>query len=102
MKLKRWVIGVLSLAFLAMILVPKGYDYVTKRSYKTETISTGWGEEADNEPKALKETLTPIQYHVTQEDGTEEPYNNEYWDFKGEGIYVDILSGEPLFSSIDK
>ena len=48
------------------------------------------------------ENLTPLQYHVTQECGTEKPFANEYWDNKKEGIYVDLLSGEPLFSSVDK
>jgi len=46
--------------------------------------------------------LTPLQYKVTQKEGTETPFKNEYWDNKREGIYVDIVSGEPLFSSIDK
>lgn len=46
--------------------------------------------------------LTPEQYWVTQENGTERPFSNEYWNHKGEGIYVDIVSGEPLFSSKDK
>jgi methionine-R-sulfoxide reductase len=50
----------------------------------------------------LKEKLTPIQYHVTQEQGTERPFENEYWREKREGLYVDIVSGEPLFSSRDK
>ena len=50
----------------------------------------------------LKKILTPIQYEVTQECGTEPPFNNEFWDNKKEGIYVDIISGEPLFSSVDK
>jgi methionine-R-sulfoxide reductase len=50
----------------------------------------------------LKKQLTPIQYKVTQEDGTEPPFKNEYWDNKEDGIYVDIISGEPLFSSKDK
>lgn len=50
----------------------------------------------------LKSKLTPLQYSVTQEDGTEPPFNNEYWDNKAEGIYVDLVSGEPLFSSVDK
>ena len=50
----------------------------------------------------LKKTLTPIQYSVTQEEGTEPPYKNEYWDNHKDGIYVDIVSGEPLFSSKDK
>src|SRR5690606_29957862 len=52
--------------------------------------------------EGLKKRLTPMQYHVTQEDGTEPPFENEYWDHTAEGIYVDIVSGEPLFSSKDK
>lgn len=50
----------------------------------------------------LKERLTPLQYKVTQSCGTEPPFNNEYWDNKEAGIYVDVVSGEPLFSSLDK
>ncbi|MBI4697873.1 MAG: peptide-methionine (R)-S-oxide reductase MsrB [Nitrospirae bacterium] len=50
----------------------------------------------------LKKKLTPLQYNVTQEEATEPAYSNEYWDNHREGIYVDIVSGEPLFSSIDK
>lgn len=50
----------------------------------------------------LKKRLSPIQYDVTQHEGTERPFKNEYWDNKAEGIYVDIVSNEPLFSSTDK
>jgi methionine-R-sulfoxide reductase len=50
----------------------------------------------------LVEKLTPLQYKVTQQDGTEPPFQNEYWDNKQAGIYVDLVSGEPLFSSLDK
>jgi len=50
----------------------------------------------------LKKRLTPLQYKVTQENGTEPPFNNEYWNNKKKGIYVDVVSGEPLFSSTDK
>jgi peptide-methionine (R)-S-oxide reductase len=50
----------------------------------------------------LKKKLTPIQYEVTQNNGTEPPFNNEYWNQFNDGIYVDIVSGEPLFSSRDK
>jgi methionine-R-sulfoxide reductase len=46
--------------------------------------------------------LTPLQYKVTQKEGTEPPFQNEYWDNKRAGVYVDIVSGEPLFSSLDK
>lgn len=51
--------------------------------------------------KELKKKLTPIQYDVTQNEATERPFKNEYWNNKDAGIYVDIVSGEPLFSSID-
>ena len=50
----------------------------------------------------LRARLTPLQYHVTQEEGTERAFSNEYWDNKKEGIYVDVVSGEPLFSSTHK
>jgi peptide methionine sulfoxide reductase msrA/msrB len=50
----------------------------------------------------LRKRLTPFQYHVTQEEGTEPPFENEFWNHKREGLYVDIVSGEPLFSSSDK
>jgi peptide methionine sulfoxide reductase msrA/msrB len=50
----------------------------------------------------LKKMLTPLQYKVTQHESTERPFHNEYWDNKRDGIYVDIVSGEPLFSSRDK
>ena len=50
----------------------------------------------------LKKKLTPIQFNVTQNDGTEPPFRNEYWDNHKPGIYVDVVSGEPLFSSLDK
>lgn len=49
-----------------------------------------------------KQKLSKLQYNVTQENGTEPPFQNEYWDNKQEGLYVDIVSGEPLFSSKDK
>lgn len=52
--------------------------------------------------KELKKTLNPMQFKVTQKDGTEPAFHNEYWDNKQDGIYVDIVSGEPLFSSKDK
>ena len=49
----------------------------------------------------LRKKLTPRQYKVTQEEGTEPAFRNEYWDNKHEGIYVDVVSGEPLFASLD-
>jgi len=67
---------------------------------KNDSISmASWSKPNDME---IKKRLTPLQYNVTQKEGTERPFNNEYWDNKKEGIYVDIVSGEPLFSSKDK
>lgn len=50
----------------------------------------------------LRKRLSPLQYEVTQHEGTERPFSNEYWNNKRSGIYVDVVSGEPLFSSLDK
>src|ERR671917_1586953 len=52
--------------------------------------------------QAIKDKLTDDQFYVTQKDGTERPFSNAYWDNKQDGIYVDVVSGEPLFSSLDK
>ncbi|MBL0011231.1 MAG: peptide-methionine (R)-S-oxide reductase MsrB [Nitrosomonas sp.] len=54
------------------------------------------------DPESLETNLTTLQFHVTQNAGTEPPFQNEYWDHKAAGIYVDIVSGEPLFASIHK
>lgn len=67
---------------------------------KRGTKDEGRGTQRD--PKGLREKLTPLQYDVTQCDATEPPFQNEYWDNKKEGIYVDVVSGKPLFSSKDK
>ena len=69
--------------------------------------SMNWSDVAQSsyvkpDPMKLKKSLSSLQYNVTQEEGTERPFSNEFWDEKREGIYVDIVSGEPLFSSKDK
>ena len=64
-----------------------------------QTYSAGFTKPSDKE---LKQSLSPMQYAVTQKDKTEPPYRNRYWNEKKPGIYVDIVSGEPLFSSLDK
>ncbi|MFW6148309.1 MAG: peptide-methionine (R)-S-oxide reductase MsrB [Atribacterota bacterium] len=89
-----------------------GYQWYKTGSGRTDYIDSKWGgkvmektwDENYQKPskEELKETLSPLQYKVTQENGTERPFQNEYWDNKAEGIYVDIVSGEPLFSSTDK
>jgi peptide methionine sulfoxide reductase msrA/msrB len=64
-------------------------------------LSTWEGFEKPSDTE-LQSMLTELQYNVTQEEGTEKSFNNEYWDNKAEGIYVDVVSGEPLYSSTDK
>ena len=65
----------------------------------TPSADRSYSRPSDAEIRAM---LTPLQYRVTQEDGTERAFSNEYWDNKAAGIYVDVVSGEPLFSSTDK
>lgn len=83
---------------------PIRYNYYRSRSGRDDFLDATWKNvKADATSAAdLKSRLTPLQYKVTQEDGTEPPFNNAYWDNKRPGIYVDIVSGEPLFSSTDK
>jgi len=80
-----------------------GRDRYLERTWSKE-IEMADANEQDKGPdrEALRERLTPLQYKVTQQEGTEPPFDNAYWDNKREGIYVDVVSGEPLFSSTDK
>ncbi len=85
-------------------------DYYKKEPSHYKSYRSGSGRDAfiekhwkkDKDKDALQQRLTGIQFAVTQDDATEPPFDNEYWDNKREGIYVDIVSGEPLFSSLDK
>jgi peptide methionine sulfoxide reductase msrA/msrB len=104
---------------------PLKYKYYRYRSGRDDFLDEAWGSDRHYDPHGpseqelaklketlhtyskpseaeLRERLTPLQYDVTQREETEPPFDNEYWDNKREGIYVDIVSGEPLFSSIDK
>ncbi|MGA1869713.1 MAG: peptide-methionine (R)-S-oxide reductase MsrB [bacterium] len=88
---------------------PFQYKLYRSRSGRDEYLENTWANEIKQNrqcplpsPEKLRDTLTPLQYKVTQENGTEKAFDNEYWDNKKEGIYVDIVSGEPLFSSLDK
>ena len=79
---------------------PFHYRMYERGSGRKDFISKYWKSNIDK--SELKNKLSPIQYYVTQENGTERPFENEYWDHYEEGIYVDIVSGEVLFSSKDK
>ncbi len=94
---------------------PVRYRIYSSNSGRDTFLKKVWGDMKDTKEteitikkyskpakEEIKKRLTPLQYKVTQENSTEPPFNNEYWDNKKEGIYVDIVSGEPLFSSIDK
>jgi peptide methionine sulfoxide reductase msrA/msrB len=89
---------------------PVKYDLYRTESGREEYLELKWGDVMKNSDeeyekpseKELQNILTPLQFKVTQSCGTERAFDNEYWDNKKEGIYVDIVSGEPLFSSLDK
>lgn len=88
------------------------YKFYRRGSGRDQFLRKVWGDQEDKvengseyrkpSEEALKARLTPLQYQVTQEDGTEKAFQNAYWDNKQPGIYVDIVSGEALFSSRDK
>lgn len=91
------------------------YQFYRWNSGRDQFLKKTWGEEKERasappvhskyskpSDEELRKKLSPLQYQVTQQEGTERPFHNEYWDNKKEGIYVDLVSGEPLFSSLDK
>jgi peptide methionine sulfoxide reductase msrA/msrB len=90
--------------FFFLILLP--IQAFSKKIWKDEMKSESQKDHHQKFKKLsdseLKQKLTPLQYEVTQNNGTERPFDNEYWNNEKEGIYVDIVSGEPLFSSLDK
>ena len=92
---------------------PIRYKYYRWNSGRDQFLEKVWKDEVKEskmsntkyhrpEDSVIKAKLIPLQYKVTQKEGTEPPFENEYWDNKKEGIYVDVVSGEPLFSSTDK
>lgn len=82
---------------LGLLLLPPAYGADAPR--KTKGWPVSFQKPKDEE---LVKKLTPTQYQVTQKEGTEAPFRNEFWDNHRPGIYVDVVSGEPLFSSLDK
>jgi methionine-R-sulfoxide reductase len=93
----------LFLALLTIAIVATAFAFLA-RGQEKKTVAAK-SEVKTDQSKAnseLRERLTPLQYHVTRESGTEPPFRNEYWDNHRAGIYVDVISGEPLFSSLDK
>ncbi|KAA9021789.1 peptide-methionine (S)-S-oxide reductase MsrA [Niallia endozanthoxylica] len=80
--------------------IPFHYNLYKEGSGRAKFIRENWKTRKSDEQ--LREELTPIQYEVTRKSATEPPFQNQYWNHHAEGIYVDIISGEPLFSSLDK
>ncbi len=97
-KILPLAIGLVA-AYLTLVFLQRPMTAAPAEKSKGASMDSKYHKPSDAE---LKKTLTPTQYEVTQHEGTEPPFRNEYWDNHKEGIYVDVVSGEPLFSSLDK
>jgi peptide methionine sulfoxide reductase msrA/msrB len=98
-SMKRRFSILVAMLVTMLIVIPACIN--TEEEDQTEK-ETGYEDYQRPSDEELRKILTPLQYEVTQQNGTEPAFNNEYWDNEAEGIYVDIVSGEPLFSSTDK
>jgi methionine-R-sulfoxide reductase len=99
-SMTSWIIvGVLLLAAVAFRLRARAGDDGPRGAGDAAAAESSAAKPADAE---LRKRLTPDQYRITQQEGTEPPFHNAYWDNHQVGIYVDVVSGEPLFSSLDK
>jgi len=113
-QMKKWYLFTVFAGFagLAAIVAPVSGEADQENTMENVLVTVAqsgglsWTDKHANYVKPskaeLKKILSKLQYDVTQKDSTERPFKNEYWDNKKEGIYVDIVSGEPLFSSKDK
>jgi methionine-R-sulfoxide reductase len=90
----------LTLVLLSVAVAAIGLVFLTHG--QDQTASSAKSEATPVADAELRARLTPLQYHVTRENGTEPPFKNEYWDNQRAGVYVDVISGDPLFSSLDK
>ena len=102
-NLRRGARPVLELTLATVLLaagaVPAAAQVPVRSTKGDRHVTDTFRKPSDEE---LKTKLSPMQYKVTQHEGTEPPFRNEYWDNHEQGIYVDVVSGEPLFSSLDK
>ena len=94
---RRAATGALTLALLSVAPL-------AAQTSRASNAGKGWNPMSYHKPSdaELRRSLTPLQYEVTQHEVTEPPFRNEFWDNHRPGIYVDVVSGEPLFSSLDK
>jgi len=112
MRTGKWGVLVVSSAILGIVATVSRVSGEASEQSATHAeqvdsdlvATSSWQDQHYVKPsdKVLREKLTTLQYDVTQKDATERPFGNEYWDNKRAGIYVDVVSGEPLFSSNDK
>jgi methionine-R-sulfoxide reductase len=89
----------LVLAGIALTVIVGGFVFLSHGQDQKPSPSAAPNSAADGE---LRKRLTPLQYYVTRQSGTEPAFRNEYWNNHGAGIYVDVISGDPLFTSLDK
>ena len=101
---KNAFLGLLGVAISSALLCTATATAQTRATTASATSPAPTARKAFVKPSdpELKKKLTPLQYEVTQHEATETPFRNTYWDNHEPGIYVDVVSGEPLFSSIDK
>jgi peptide methionine sulfoxide reductase msrA/msrB len=97
--MKKTTLILLLAALAGGYLLVKADDNPARQAMHQESETAPYVKPTDAE---LRQRLTPMQYDVTQEEATEPPFENAYWDNKKPGIYVDVATGEPLFSSTDK
>ena len=89
---------------IAVVAMITGFALALAAQAQNPARAKGWVAANFRKPsdEELSKTLTPLQYQVTQKEGTERAFANEYWNNHRPGIYVDVVSGEPLFSTLDK
>ena len=104
MKIVPIISAFLIVGVSLFVLFERGVADTSVDAVGAKTVAIYAAEQSFVKPSdmTLRKALTPLQYEVTQKEGTERAFSNEYWDNKRDGIYVDIVSGEPLFSSTDK
>ena len=95
--------GLVLTLILGIFWLASGYANLLVRAETTDSVGGDMGScDSNLTDEKLREILSPEQYKIVRENGTEHPFKNEYWNNKREGIYVDVVSGVPLFSSKDK
>jgi methionine-R-sulfoxide reductase len=100
---KRTERASLFLGLLTIGFVVAGFVFLTRgQDQKVAGVKPAANDPNSAADSGLRARLTPLQYHVTRENGTEPAFQNEYWNNHRAGIYVDVISGDPLFSSLDK